>query len=191
MPGRSRCAHCIDRAARLRQKRREEGLCYGCGGKAPTLGKKCHTCRYWSHAARSERMERGACAACDNLAKDRKALCDSCAASQAESRRLYINKCRATVLAFYGASCKCCGETTELFLTIDHINNDGYKSRIRKDGVRATDSGTIQVIRIARAIATGKPRADIQILCFNCNCGRARNHGVCPHREVRQVVVNG
>ena len=28
----------------------------------------------------------------------------------------------------------------------------------------------------------GKTEPDtIQILCFNCNCGRARNGGICPH----------
>jgi len=73
--------------------------------------------------------------------------------------------------AAYGNRCKCCGETNELFLTLDHVNNDGHVDR--KVGL-----GGLPMYRKARI--AGYP--DIyQLLCFNCNCGRARNGGTCPH----------
>lgn len=34
-------------------------------------------------------------------------------------------------------------------------------------------------------ILAGKADLDrYQLLCFNCNCGRHRNGGVCPHKGV-------
>jgi len=33
------------------------------------------------------------------------------------------------VLAHYGARCACCGETERVFLTLDHVNNDGADHR--------------------------------------------------------------
>ena len=36
---------------------------------------------------------------------------------------------RKIVFEFYGNKCSCCGETEPLFLTVDHINNDGYRDK--------------------------------------------------------------
>jgi hypothetical protein len=75
---------------------------------------------------------------------------------------------RAKLLEIYGGVCACCGETNPLFLTIDHINNDGYKktssSAALGDAVKNID------------------KSKYQTLCFNCNCGKNRNKGVCPHK---------
>jgi len=97
-------------------------------------------------------------------------------------KKLYINKKyaksrreRKIVLAGYGNKCACCGETTPQFLTIDHVNNDGHKDRGR--GFKL----------FARIIRQGFP-ADYRILCFNCNCGRELNGGICPHQG---VLLNG
>lgn len=73
----------------------------------------------------------------------------------------------------YGGECRCCGETEYLFLTLDHINDDGVHHRSRYP------SG-IPMYAIARR--EGYPDY-LQLLCYNCNCGRARNGGVCPHQE--------
>ncbi len=39
------------------------------------------------------------------------------------------NDLRTQVINSYGGSCVCCGETELVFLSIDHINNDGDKHR--------------------------------------------------------------
>jgi len=80
----------------------------------------------------------------------------------------------------YGNKCNCCGETNPLFLTIDHINNDGYKIRPRnKNGYAQAEFSGSYYKRIIRA---DFPK-DLQLLCWNCNCGKNRNNGICPHNQ--------
>lgn len=70
-------------------------------------------------------------------------------------------------------SCACCGEDTYQFLTLDHINNNGNVDR--KKGLT---SNKIQVYLIKNNYPLG-----FQILCYNCNCARAKNKNkICPHK---------
>lgn len=81
---------------------------------------------------------------------------------------------RDEVYAAYGGPiCACCGETEPNFLTIDHINNDGHLHRKNTPG--ATNLYT-------HLRARGFP-SGFQVLCMNCNFGKARNKGVCPHKS--------
>ncbi len=75
------------------------------------------------------------------------------------------------ILDAYGRQCSCppCGETTEEFLTMDHM--DGYT-----DGPRSGE----KLWRWLRD--NGFPQNGFRLLCYNCNCGRERNGGVCPHQ---------
>lgn len=87
---------------------------------------------------------------------------------------------RDVIYKAYGNKCSCCGESNPLFLSIDHVNNDGYKIRPRnRNGNR---SGTFSGHYYAQIIKAGFPK-DLQLLCYNCNCGKARNGGVCPHKN--------
>lgn len=86
------------------------------------------------------------------------------------------------VYKHYGDICNCCGESDHMFLTLDHINNDGYKER------RRVEPGGVRGRKIAgqmykHIIESGFPD-DLQLLCYNCNCGKQRNFGVCPHVEI-------
>jgi hypothetical protein len=76
------------------------------------------------------------------------------------------------VLDAYGRKCSCptCSETIEEFLTIDHT--DGYLS-----GPRSGE----KLWRWLRD--NGFPQDGFRLLCYNCNCGRERNNGVCPHED--------
>jgi len=68
--------------------------------------------------------------------------------------------------------CNCCGEMTFGFLTLDHINNDGHRQR--KKGLNST--GLMPYL-----IKNNYP-SGFQILCYNCNCGRAHTPDKkCPH----------
>lgn len=97
------------------------------------------------------------------------AKCKSC-------RHLYhkndAKRVKKLVIDHYGAKCFCCGEDRLGFLTIDHINNDGSRD-IRK---RNASRGYRWVLK------AGLP-GDLRIACYNCNCGRHYNGGVCPHKE--------
>lgn len=66
--------------------------------------------------------------------------------------------------------CNCCGEQEVLFLTFDHINNDGAHHRKAMKSVLA-----------ATWLRLNNYPAGFQVLCFNCNCGKSINKGVCPH----------
>lgn len=84
---------------------------------------------------------------------------------------------KALVFAAYGGyKCACCGETEQLFLSIDHMNNDGADFRRMIAGKRtAAGYPTYRWL-----VLNGFP-AGFQVLCMNCNHGKRMNHGVCPH----------
>ncbi len=85
------------------------------------------------------------------------------------------------IMAYGGYQCRCCGETEPKFLNLDHVFNDGSAHR-KKIGNRG--SGIFKWLR-----DHGYP-AGFQILCFNCNMGKARNGGVCPHASSHANQVN-
>jgi len=87
--------------------------------------------------------------------------------------RKYDREVFQTATEQYGGSyCKCCGEDNVFFLSLDHINNDGAEQRrsISKTGKN-----------LAWWLQKRNWPSGFQILCFNCNCGRARNNTICPH----------
>jgi hypothetical protein len=88
--------------------------------------------------------------------------------------------------AYGGYRCSCCGETEPKFLTI-HVNNDGNERRKElRYGVGKAGGGIGLYMKIAEL---GFP-SDYQVLCMNCNWGKARNNGVCPH-ETAKVQRSG
>lgn len=80
----------------------------------------------------------------------------------------------------YGGVCACCGEGNPLFLTIDHVNNDGYKIRPRNKKSNSEEN-QFSGHYYTRIIKEGFPDY-LQLLCWNCNCGKHRNKGICPHQ---------
>ena len=93
-------------------------------------------------------------------------------------RSKWLKEAHQTIFDWYGKKCSCCGENEQLFLTIDHINNDGAK--LRRSFPR---SGTSFYLWLARQIRKKSAPIDLQTLCYNCNCGKQRNKGICPHQE--------
>lgn len=101
-------------------------------------------------------------------------LCNLC---NNKIKKRYYDKGKMLLLDHYGSRCTCCGETEPLFLSVDHINNDGHKE-LWPNGKRI--SGVHLYRRIVKA---GYP-ATYQILCMNCNFGKRMNNGVCPHLNI-------
>lgn len=83
----------------------------------------------------------------------------------------YKNGLRAKVVSAYGGRCTCCGEDEPLFLTLEHLNGDGRQHR----KIRAYQSIFLDIIK------AGFPDS-FTILCINCNMGKFRNKGICPHK---------
>jgi len=95
--------------------------------------------------------------------------------------RTYARRIRIEVMEHYGARCACCGEREMLFLTLDHVNNDGAQHR-RSHGSRRDFGGW----RLYRWLKTHDYPNDVklQALCFNCNSAKAF-FGACPHERTR------
>lgn len=94
-----------------------------------------------------------------------------------ESQRKSGKKLKLEIMTAYGGKCNCCGESNVNFLTIDHINNDGY---IHRKELEKTDGGGFYYwLR-----KNNFPTDNFQILCYNCNMGKYANGGVCPHKQL-------
>lgn len=93
-------------------------------------------------------------------------------------RKQYHAKVRTQLLAVYGYVCVCCGEVNPMFLTVDHINNDGARHRTEVNNGKS-GGASLSYLRKILALAD---KSQFQTLCYNCNCGKARNGGICPHK---------
>jgi len=71
--------------------------------------------------------------------------------------------------------CACCGEDIMSILTIDHIDNNGAEHR------RELEEQGIDIYKWLKT--NNYPRDNYQVLCYNCNIGKYRNNGVCPHTQ--------
>jgi hypothetical protein len=72
----------------------------------------------------------------------------------------------------YGGKCSCCGEDDYRFLTLDHVTSDGAEHR----------KGLWDAQIYSDAIKLYQPEK-YQVLCFNCNCAKQSNGGICPHKS--------
>ena len=88
-----------------------------------------------------------------------------------ELHRNFTHKRRETVIVAYGGRCSCCDERRNVFLTIDHVNNNGKEDRKRFKTSTA----------LYKHIIESNFPSDYQLLCWNCNLGRQQNGGICPH----------
>lgn len=113
------------------------------------------------------------------LSPEKRRTLDVRAAANARNRTV---KLRTEVYAAYGGSiCACCGEREPKFLSVDHVNNDGYRHR-KETGASGV---TLYAWLVRQKRETGAWPKGFQILCMNCQHGKARNRGICPHQERR------
>jgi len=159
---------------KLRRKTRaENNKCVVCGtdwrGSSVTCEKCLVKLREKNKINRRKTVEErrlieGVCAYCGSEWQGKTIKCEKCL-------RQDTNHCankKKIVFEHYGNKCECCGENNTKFLTIDHINNDGKFFR---------------KIKPYHYIIKNNFPSDIRLLCWNCNCGRAKNNGVCPHKQ--------
>lgn len=177
------CATCCRRTSakyrKLRRERAAQGLCPSCGAKLGP-GARCAKCvakrRKWDKALRQRRLNSGVCVFCGKGPLATQRYCATCSTKKAAHGRASALRRKAQVIAHYGGACVCCGETILQFLTIDHIDGGGNKER----KCLGSNPGGSAIIR--RIVRQGYPDG-LQVLCWNCNCGRALNGGICPHQQ--------
>lgn len=71
--------------------------------------------------------------------------------------------------------CNCCNESNIMFLTVDHIYNNGNSHRKEIGSKSGQDT--------YRWLIKNNFPEGFQILCFNCNLGKSINKGICPHNN--------
>jgi hypothetical protein len=98
------------------------------------------------------------------------------AAEAAKTKRLQAQLRDQVFTAYGGYKCACCGETERMFLSIDHINNDGNVER-KSGAYRGSGNAFYGWLR-----KNGFPPG-YQVLCMNCQVGKHKNGGVCPHQQ--------
>jgi hypothetical protein len=98
-------------------------------------------------------------------------------AAESEKTKRNQDRCRNDVFTAYGGyKCNCCGETEKMFLSIDHVNNDGAAMRKAK---LYSGNGTGFYLWLRK----NKFPTGFQVLCMNCQVGKHKNDGVCPHQR--------
>jgi hypothetical protein len=83
---------------------------------------------------------------------------------------------RINALIHYGEGtpiCACCGDNRFEFLTLDHIHGGGNEHRLQVTGSK---KGSIYSWLKKNNYPPG-----FQVLCYNCNMGRAAHGGECPY----------
>lgn len=108
-----------------------------------------------------------------SIATNGKYECNPCTIRNRKGIKAAAKKIKQAVFNHYGLKCACCGEDDLGFLTIDHVDGGGTKQR-RADGTEGE--------KLYRWLKKNKFPVGFQTLCFNCNCGRSRNGGICPHK---------
>lgn len=103
--------------------------------------------------------------------------------AEADKTRRVQAVCKDQVFEAYGGYiCACCGEKEPMFLSIDHIDNNGATER--KSGLyRGSGTAFYQWLR------KNKFPLGYQVLCMNCQIGKHKNGGVCPHQTF--LVLKG
>lgn len=158
------------------------GMCVSCAKNPAAAGKTlCEKCvelhkEFYSQARQSKDFRKKQAARLKEWVQSNRDY-------SRKRNRSCIKRRRDEVFAHYGGKCLCCGEKEFVFLTLDHINNDGKEER-EKWG-----AGT-QFYRAV--IKRGYPKI-IQLLCHNCNQAM-RINGYCPHHPEqphRHVWFNG
>lgn len=93
-----------------------------------------------------------------------------------DNKNLLLN-IKLKLIKGYGEKCACCGENNYMFLTIDHVNKDGYFDRLKK--------GYTQYKFYNEIIDNNFPKC-YQLLCYNCNCSKGA-YGKCYHDLCKEI----
>lgn len=109
-----------------------------------------------------EKRSKGLCNCGRPLAMGHSSKCESCRNSIRKSERKRKQRLKSQTFDYYGRRCVYCGENHEVFLTIDHMNNDGCEHR------KEMTTNNIYAWLVKNHFPAG-----FQTACYNCNCAKA------------------
>lgn len=176
------CLKCRKELRTKRRRRERAGVCVNCPSRPDSGYVTCRSC-IAKHAAavvvRRRRLRRsGLCVRCGKRRDGKWLNCTTCRLHMRRIRQRSDSRMRHALLSRLGGRCSCCHETESRFLTLDHRRNDGYKDR------RVCENP----YPLYKKILRGRVKVErFQLLCWNCNLGKAHNGGVCPHRSSRRA----
>lgn len=149
-----------------RQRYRQKGLCPRCGNEIDDKAfKSCSICREYFRKKTAGYVRK-------DLKKHQ--------AYNAKWKRENTQRLKAVAYRRYGSVCYCCGESEPFFLTLDHINNDGADHR-RKLGGQQGGKNATGSRQLYEWLRRNNYPSGFRVSCQNCNSGRYRNGGICPH----------
>lgn len=127
----------------------------------------------WHNKKRAERWANGLCGYCGTRPlQSYGKRCKECAVSGNLGTKILYALRKQQAVEAYGGKCVCCGESNIGFLTLDHINNDGYVYKKLNGGAPL----------VVWARNNNYPNV-LQLMCYNCNMGRDKApNKVCPHK---------
>ena len=134
------------------------------GRKKRYRSKICRICE------RAEKVINGICKMCCQPTKPGSTLCEKHLQTLRICKKRQNEKDKALVLKNYGESCAYCNKTGAIFLTVDHIDNNGAEHR------KKLRAGKNQGHNIYAWLRKNNFPAGYQILCYNCNCAK-QTHG--------------
>lgn len=173
------------RANKRSKGRRTKGLCRECPEPSATGRSSCAKHLGLDKIVRRNRVKKaranGLCSKClKDPATHNKSMCAKCTDKLAISSARSRKNTKMKVINHYGGKCACCGENKSAFLTIDHVNNNGNDHRKTMPGGGSSTA-------TYRWIIKNNYPTDLQLLCWNCNCGKQINGGICPHKDINFV----
>ena len=96
--------------------------------------------------------------------------------------KVLVQKEKSIVIWHYSGGtccCACCGFCEDkIFLDIDHIYGGGSKHK-----------NSIIGMTLHRWLIQNNLPKGFQVLCSNCNQGKRRNRGICPHKDPNQTTL--
>jgi 5-methylcytosine-specific restriction endonuclease McrA len=93
-------------------------------------------------------------------------------------RRIQVIKKRLEMIQAYGGKCISCNETHPLFLTLDHINNNG--------SCEPTSAGT-DFYQHLKSFGYPGNGTQLQLLCHNCNAKKEYSD-IRPNKQTSKVA---
>ena len=173
-----KCAHCNTRSVQVRQSAKRNRVYVGKFCAVCTTNQKSRRQLKYGHKRHAEARAKGFCGKCwDNPAIPGLVYCEACQEKDSIKAKEYNSRNRQIVFDHYGRACKCCGEATPEFLTIDHIGGWGKDHRMPSG--RKYNGASLYRWLIQNNFPSG-----FRTLCFNCNCSQAHS-GYCPHELER------
>lgn len=162
-------------------------VCQSCGKMISNGRARCGVCSKKSNDRRKikrrKNVSNGLCANCGKCspAPDIK-LCKVCRDIFNKRGRRHRSSLRLETFSYYCGGkprCQCCGENMLDFLTLDHINNDGAEHRRSMGLINGTRGNC--TTETFRWLKKHNFPDGFQVLCANCNLGKLKNGGTCPH----------